>query len=419
MYPVWGGCMDDLKDVQCRQAKYEPGGKNKLTDGGGLYLHLMASGKYWRIRYEIGGKENTYSAGVYPAVSLTQAREVRAQVKALLRQGLDPNKHKQAQRLQTAEHQENTFEAVATRWYDQWKIGKASYSTVTKWTRLERDIFPWFGKLPIRDVTAPMIVTAVEAVNARGARDTAERIQSICSQVFRYAIAKRLAERNPAADIRTGDFLPDKVVQNRARVSAKELPELLRAIHGYRGERMTVIGLQLLCLTFVRTGDLVGAVWDEFDFDNATWTIPGGRLKKIKGRVMDDHVVPLSDQAMALFKQMQTINGHQPYVFYSTRSTSRRMSDGTMLQALYRMGYRGIMTGHGFRGLASTVMHEAGFQHEHIDAQLAHKKQDKVSAAYDHSKYLAQRIDLMAWWGNYVDNCTKDKIITLPRRATG
>ncbi len=404
-----------LTDTKARNAKWSGTTTqgDKLTDDGGLYLFVTpAGGKLWRMAYRFGGKQRVLAIGAYPEVTLSQARDLRDAAKAALSNGIDPSQQKRAQKLHAAAQADNTFAAVAASWYEQWKVGKAAQSIGTKWARLERDIFPMFGQLPVKAVTAPMIVAAVEAVNQRGARDTAERVRTICSQVFRHAIARGMADRNPANDVKTGDILPAVKVKNHARVNAKQLPGLLRDIHAYRGERMTVIGLQLLCLTFVRTGELVAARWDEIDIEGRRWEIPGSRMK------MDTpHIVPLCRQAVELFQQLHAMNGHQPHVFYSSRSKSRHMSKGTMLQALYSMGYQGTMTGHGFRGLASTIMHEAGFQHDHIEMQLSHQKRDKVSAAYDHSKYLQQRTELMDWWGNYVDNCTNDKVLTLPRRS--
>lgn len=402
-----------LTDTAARNAKWS--GKesgDKLPDGDGMYLLVKQAGKYWRMDFRHDGKRNTLALGVYPAVGLAEARRARDKARKLLEQGINPSLHRKAEKLQRAANQANSFQAVATQWLAHWSVGKEEHSVTTKLVRLERDIYPLFGALPIKEVTTPMIVSAVQAVMARGTRDTAERVLTACRQVFRYAIAHSMADRNPANDVKAGDILPAVKVKNHARVSAKQMPDLLRAIHGYGGERMTIVGLQLLCLTFVRTGELVGARWDELDLKAGRWEIPGERMKMEK-----PHIVPLCRQAVALFRHMQAMNGHHPHVFYSSRSKSRHMSDGTMLQALYRMGYKGIMTGHGFRGLASTIMHEAGFQHEHIEAQLSHQKRDKVSAAYDHSQYLKQRTAIMQWWGDYVQNCTEEKVIALPRRT--
>lgn len=404
-----------LTDTAVKNAKWsgKPAG-DKLADGGGMYLLVKAGGKYWRMDYRFAGKRKTLALGTYPTVSLAQARSAREEARQLLVQGIDPGLHRKSQKLQRSAIQENSFQAVAGHWYEQWRIGKAPSTALVKWSRLENDVFPSIGPLPIGDITPIMLVTIAKAVNARGARDVAERVLNVCSQVFRYAIAHGITNRNPAIEIRPADILPHRVVKNRARVSEAQLPDLLRAIYGYkgRGDWMTSYGLQLLALTFVRTSELVETPWREIDFKRARWVIPAERMK-----MPTPHIVPLSRQALALFEKLRAINGHREFVFYSTRSKSRHMSDGTMLQALYRMGYRGEMTGHGFRGIASTLLHENGFDHAHIELQLAHMERNKVSASYNHAKYLEPRASIMQWWGDYVENCTASNILPLPRRT--
>lgn len=408
-----------LTDTAVRNTKWSgrPSG-DKISDGGGLYLHVTETGKYWRMAYRFAGKQKTYAIGTYPAVSLSEARDRRKAAKELLAKEIDPNVHKRAQKLQQAGAADNSFRAVAKRWHEQWSVGKAESTAATKWKRLENDVFPLFGSLPIKDVTAPMIVAAVQAVAKRGARDVAERVLNLCSQVFRYGIAHSDAERNPAADIKPADILPAHTVKHHARVSESQLPQLLRDVYAYkgRGEWQTSYAMQLMCLTFVRTSELVGATWKEIDFDNARWVIPGSRMKKVQGRAMADHVVPLSPQAVVILRKLQEMHGSREQVFYSQRSASRNMSTGTILTALYRMGYQGVMTGHGFRGIASTLLHENGFPHELIELQLSHLEKNKVSAAYNSAKHLKKRAELMQWWSDYVTACTADNVVQLPRR---
>ena len=406
-----------LSDVTVKNSKHsgKPAG-DKLSDGGGMYLLVKAGGKYWRMDYRFAGKRKTLALGTYPSISLAQARSAREDARQLLAQGIDPSLHRKAQKLQRSATHENTFQSVTGQWHEQWKIGKAQSTANVKWHRLENDVFPSIGPLPINDVTPAMLVAITKAVNARGARDVAERVLNACSQVFRYAIAHGAASRNPAKEIQPSDILPDRAVKNHARVSEAQLPDLLRAIYDYkgRGDWMTSYGLQLLALTFVRTSELVETPWGEIDFEKARWVIPAERMK-----MPTPHIIPLSRQALAIFQRLREMNGHREYVFYSARSESRHMSKGTMLQALYRMGYRGEMTGHGFRGLASTLLHENGFNHEHIELQLAHMERNKVSASYNHAKYLEPRASIMQWWGDYVENCTADNILPLPRRSAG
>jgi integrase len=404
-----------LSEVAVKNSKHsgKPAG-DKLADGGGMYLLVKASGKYWRMDYRFAGKRKTLALGTYPPVLPAQARRAREEARQLLAQGIDPGLHRKAQKLQRHATHENTFQAVAGQWLEQWRVGKADSTAKVKWHRLANDVFPAIGPLPINDVTPAMLVAITKTVNARGARDVAERVLNACSQVFRYAIAHGIASRNPAIEIRPSDILPDRAVKNHARVSEAQLPDLLRAIYDYkgRGDWMTSYSLQLLALTFVRTSELVETPWGEIDFERARWVIPAERMK-----MPTPHIIPLSRQALAIFQKLREMNGHRKYVFYSTRSESRHMSKGTMLQALYRMGYRGEMTGHGFRGLASTLLHENGFDHEHIELQLAHMERNKVSASYKHAKYLEPRASIMQWWGDYVENCTADNILSLPRRS--
>lgn len=266
-----------LTDTAVKNAKHngKPAG-DKRHDTGGLYLLVKAAGRYWRMDYRFGGKRKTLALGIYPAVSFVQARKDRDKARQLLEQGIDPYLHRKAEKLlRTVEH-ENSFQVVAARWHEQWKVGKAETTAQTKWERLVRDVFPSIGQLPIDDVTPAMLVMIAKAVNSRGARDTAERVLNTCGQVFRYAVGHSIAQRNPAAEIRPADILPAHRVKNHARVSEAQLPDLLRAIYAYegRGEWQTSYALQLLCLTFVRTSELVQTPWSEIDFDKALWTIP-------------------------------------------------------------------------------------------------------------------------------------------------
>ena len=407
-----------LKDIQINNASWSGHPKgDRLSDEHNLYVLVTKNSKRWRFDYtRPNGKRNTLALGQYPAMGIAAAHNARDQARELLAQGIDPSLHRKAQKLQRSATHENTFQAVAGQWHEQWKFGKAESTAKVKWHRLANDVFPSIGPLPINDVTPAMLVAVTKAINARGARDVAERVLNACSQVFRYAIAHGIANRNPAVEIRPSDILPDRAVKNHARVSEAQLPDLLRAIYDYkgRGDWMTSYGLQLLALTFVRTSELVETPWGEIDFEKARWVIPAERMK-----MPTPHIIPLSRQALAIFQRLREMNGHREYVFYSARSESRHMSKGTMLQALYRMGYRGEMTGHGFRGLASTLLHENGFNHEHIELQLAHMERNKVSASYNHAKYLEPRASIMQWWGDYVENCTADNILPLPRRSAG
>ena len=402
-----------LTDTAAKNTRHsgKPAGE-KLYDTGGLYLLVKAAGRYWRMDYRFAGKRKTLALGIYPAVSLAQARKARDKARDLLAQSIDPSLHRRAEKLTAMAAHENSFEAVAMRWYEQWSVGKSPTTATIIMRRLKADVFPVIGPLPIANVTTPMLLGIVQAVARRGAIDTAARALNTCGQIFRYAIANGAAERNPAADVKPADVLPRRKVKHQSRISAKELPELLRAIQSYDGRDLTRYAMQLMTLTFVRTAELIGARWDEVNWDAARWEIPAERMK------MDSpHIVPLSRQAVGLLRQIHAITGRSEWLFPHDNNPRRHMSNNTILYALYRMGYRGRMTGHGFRGVASTILHEQGFDHAHIELQLAHMERNEVSAAYNHATYLKQRGQMMQWWSDYLENCTHSNVLSLPRRA--
>lgn len=252
--------------------------------------------------------------------------------------------------------------------------------------------------MPVADITTSAFRDAVKQIEARGACEIAKRVLQNCSQIMRYAVAHDLATRNPVADVWPADILNPRKRRNYPRVGEKELPELLRAIDGYVGGDHTRRALQLMALTFVRTTELIGARWSEFDMKAARWDIPASRMK-----MKTPHVVALSTQAIAVLEQLQGISFSRELVFPGDVNPQKSMSTNTILFALYRMGYRGRMTGHGFRGVASTILHEKGWPHEHIELQLAHQERDDTSAAYNHAMYLKARAKMMQTWGDYLD----------------
>ena len=410
-----GRATSKLSDSFLRTAKHS--GKTTRadthSDGGGLYfLVSTAGGKSWQFNYTYAGKQKTLRLGAYPALSAAQARKARDDAKALLVQGIDPNINKQARKLQQAAAQENSFQHIALQWLDKWKAGKATTSVRNTSNALQRDIFPVIGALPVTDITPPMIATIMQRVQERGAGELARRARVTCGQIFRYAISGGQCTYNPAASISPADILPERQTKNQPRITARELPDLLRAIHAYDGRELTRYALQLLALTFVRTGELIGARWDEIDFTAARWDIPAERMK-----MKSPHIVPLSRHAIEVLRQIHDITGSSQWVFPHDNNPRKCMSNNTMLYALYRMGYRGRMTGHGFRGVASTILHERGFNHAHIELQLAHMERDAISAAYNHATYLQQRTDMMQAWADYLDACTTERILHLPPKT--
>ena len=362
-----------LTDTEIRKAK--PTDKPlKLSDAKGLYLLVSPAGsKLWRWKYRVDGKEKTMALGSYPDMSLAQARMRHEDERRVLLAGIDPMAQRKADK-----HVESVMR------------------------RLKSDVFPAIGKRPIAEIEAPELVRMAKTIEARGALDIAKRALQTTSQVFRYAIAHGLATRNPAADIKPGDVLASRKKENYARLDAKELPELVRKIEGYQGTPTTRLAIKLMALTFVRTSELIGARWAEFDLTAARWDIPAERMK-----MKTPHVVPLSTQAVEVLRTLQLLTGERELLFPGERDHAKPMSNNTILMALARMGYKHRMTGHGFRGIASTLLHEMGFEHAHIETQLAHQERNAVSASYNHAKYLQQRGIMMQSWGDYLTNCTR------------
>ena len=361
-----------LTDAQCRNAKCPHGtARVRLADGHGMYLEVLPNGgKYWRLKYRILRKEKRLSFGVYPAISLAVARQERNEARWLLARGTDPSVDRQeAKAAESATG--SSFEAVARAWHAQWKAARTDHHADYVLRRLEADIFPELGIKPIADITAPHLVRAAKKIEARGALDIAKRALQTCGQVFRYAVAHGFIDRNPTSDIKPADVLTSRTPTNYARLDTKELPELLRKMAVYGGSPHTRSALQLIALTFVRTSELVEAPWDEFDLDAAEWRIPAHRMK-----MRTPHVVPLSRQAVDALRCLQELRSLSLLVFPGERDHERPMSNNTILKALDRMGYKSRMTGHGFRGVASTVLHEHGFDHALIELQLAHQERN-------------------------------------------
>ena len=387
-----------LTDTRVKSAKPKDTAY-KLSDERGLHLLVYPnSSKLWQLRYRYEGKEKTASLGKYPDVTLAQAREKRDKMRQQLANAIDPVEAQRAVKEAKKVAQAHSFEAVARTWYTSWSSTKSPRHAVYVLRRLEADIFPVIGLRPVSELQAPELVAMLKTIEKRGALDIAKRAHQTTGLILRYAIAHGVAQRNPAADIKPSDILASSAKSNYARIDAKELPDLLRKIEGYQGTPVTRLAIKLMALTFVRTGELIGARWDEFDFTAAEWRIPAQRMK-----MRTPHIVPLSKQAIALLQVLHGVTGHRTLLFPGERDHSKPISNNTILKALERMGYKGRMTGHGFRGLASTVLHEHGFEHMHIELQLAHQERDRVSASYNHALYLKPRAKMMQWWSNHLE----------------
>ena len=354
--------------------------------------------KYWRLDYILHSKRKTFAIGTCPEISLKKARESRRDAKALIADNIDPVQFRKASKGHKAQAAANTFEAVSNEWFAlQYQAWTAGHSCTVK-SRLKRDIIPWLGSRPIKEITAPEILTVLRRIESRGAGETAHRCKTIVSQVFRYGIATGAAERDPAADLR-GALAPTRSKKMAAITDPVKAGELMRAIRGYQGDIITRCALRLSALTFCRPGEIRHAEWKEINWIKKEWQIPAAKMKMRR-----DHTVPLSDQALEVLRELYPLTGHGKYVFPSLRTDSRPMSNNTVLAALRRMGFtKEDMTPHGFRSMASTLLHENGWEHEVIELQLAHSRRDKVAAAYDRSRRLPERTEMMQAWADYLD----------------
>lgn len=382
-----------LTDTAIRNAKAKDK-PYKLADEKGLYLLINQAGKYWRLDYRFEGKRKTLALGVYPDVSLKDARERRDEARKQIAAGIDPS----AQRKATKTAQADTFEALAREWFEKFAPSWVDSHSEKIIRRLERDIFPWLGSRPVRELAAPELLNALRRIEERGAIETAHRAHQNCGQIFRYAIATGRADRDIAADLR-GALPPVKERHHASIIEPKAIGELLRAIESYQGSFVTQCALKLAPLVFVRPGELRKAEWAEFDLNGAEWRIPGDKMK-----MGETHIVPLSGQAVEILRELHPLTGSGRYVFPSVRTDTRPMSENTVLGALRRLGYgTDEMTGHGFRSMASTLLNEQGWHRDAIERQLAHAERNAVRAAYNYAEHLPERRRMMQAWGDYLD----------------
>ncbi|MGH1375237.1 MAG: tyrosine-type recombinase/integrase [Alphaproteobacteria bacterium] len=389
-----------LTDIKCKSAK--PTEKPyKLFDGQGLYLDVRANGsKYWRLKYRINNKEKLLALGVYPEISLADAREKRREARKMIDGGIDPSQDRKKKKILSLENAENTFEVIAREWHENNKSKWSERYAEGIMTRLETYIFPEIGSYPITEIEPPVLLQTIRKIENRPAIEIAKRQLQKCGEVFRYAIATGKAVRDPSSDIK-GALKPQKK-GHYAALDVKDLPEFLHVLerNDARLYRNTMNAIKLLMLTFVRTSELINASWDEIDFERKEWVIPADRMKMGK-----EHIVPLSNQVIAILKDQKEIAGHWPLVFPSSVRPKQSISNNTILGALKRMGYQGRMTGHGFRALAmSTIKQELGYRHEVVDRQLAHTPKNKIDKAYDRALFLKERAKMMQEWADYLDN---------------
>lgn len=385
---------DKLTDTAVRNAKAGPKPR-KMADGSGLYLIVTpAGGRWWRLKYRFEGKEKLLSLGTYPDVSLKQARQRRDEARKLLTQGVDPSALRKAEKLAPSD----TFEALAREWLATREKTWTPRHTEGVVARLERHVFPFIGSKPIREIAAPDLLAVIRRIEAQGIAETARRALQVAGQIFRYAVATGRADRDPSGDLR-GTLAPKVERHFSALVDPQAVGGLMRAIEAYEGHFVTRCALRLAPLVFVRPGELRQAEWSEFDLENAEWRIPAAKMK-----MKEQHIVPLSRQAVEVLGELQALTGDGRHVFPSARTKDRAMSENAVLAALRRMGFtKAEMTGHGFRSTASTILHEQGWPSDVIERQLAHAERNKVKASYNHAQHLPERRKMMQWWADYLD----------------
>lgn len=397
-----------LTDLQIRNAKRKAK-PYKLADGGGLYLEVMPSGsKLWRLKYrQADGRENRLSFGAYPEVGLADARDQRLEARKHLTKGDDPGRVRDARSKLAKAAAGNTFELVAREWHrtniETWQPQTAENIL----HRFETDIFPAIGREPIADVDRKDLLAALRAIEKRGAREVARRLRADCARIFQFAIESGYAERDPSTGL--SKVLLPREDRHFATISAEELPVFLSALSANEACMgiSTRIAMRLMLLVFVRTSELIETPWSEIDFEKNEWIIPWQRMKRGKRKVKPDkrdHNTCVPRQGMDLLRRLRAETGGGVLLFPNMRDYKRPMSNMALLKALERMGYKGDMTGHGFRALAmSTLKEKLGYRHEVVDRQLAHAPKDKLESAYDRAQYLDERRAMMQAWADYLD----------------
>ena len=403
-----------LTDTAVRRAKAAALPHN-LHDTGGLYLTVAPTGaKWWRLKYRFAGKERRIGLGVYPEVTLAEARKRRDDARAMVRDGKDPSTERQAERQKAAIAAGNTFGAVADEWLAEQmpRLAKVSHDK-NAWLldQVRRDL----GPRPVTTINAPDILAALDKIKARGRHETARRAKQCVGQVFAYAIEKHRAERNPVTELRRSVGGPSPKPR-AALIKPDDVGGLLRAIEHYQGQPTTLAALRIAPLVFVRPGELRHAEWTELDLDAADWRIPAHKMK-----MREEHIVPLAKQAVAMLRALHPLTGHSRYCFPSIRTGDRPMSENTVNAALRALGYdKDTMTGHGFRALASTRLNEMGWAPDVIERQLAHAERNKVRAAYNRASYMTERVKMMQVWADYLDTLkdSSGKVVTMRKART-
>jgi integrase len=382
-----------LTDAQVRKIK-PLDKKKRYSDEKGLYLEVTPSGgRFWRLKYRFNGRESTLTIGSYPEISLAQARRARDEARIQLYNNIDPNTVKN-QRLQQMD-ESTLFKSLAMEWMEDRKAVIKETTYLRDLSVFEKDLFPALGDMPIDQIKGKDVLACAKKIEERGAQEMAKRSIPLAGRIFRFAIRKGLIENDPTPHLH--EALKPRKVKHMARLDISEFPPFLERMDRYHGNPMIKTAIQLMTLTFVRTAELRMMEWDEINFETKLWRIPAEKMK-----MAQPHIVPLSRQALQLIEGLRPLTGNKQYVFYN-HSIAKPMSSNALLCVIRTMGYNGKMTGHGFRGLASTTLHEQGYMHDAIEIQLAHRVGNAVSQAYNHAQHLEYRVKMMQEWSDFID----------------
>ncbi|GAB2467379.1 tyrosine-type recombinase/integrase [Comamonas humi] len=395
-----------LSDTFVKQTKHSgrPTG-DKHSDGGGLYLHVMAAGKYWRMAYRFGGRQKTLALGVYPAVSLAQARKRREEARAWLAEGVDPSEAKKAREAEVMASTANTVQAVGDAWLKTKKGGWSDSHYKRESRNLSKDLYPFIGSRPIGSIEPPELLKVIRKVEERGALDVAHRVLLTARGVWQYAVAEGHAQRDITQDIKKA--LQTHTKQNYPAITnPAKLGELLRACDGYKGGPVVRAALAIVPVLFQRPGNIRAMRWADIDLENGMWAIPSADMKRTKAQKLNgaEHLVPLPRQVVAVLRELQPLTGHREYVFPGLRDPKTPMSEAAVSAALNAMGYRGIQTWHGYRATGRTMIREQlRYPKDVIEYQLAHRGQITHGGAYDRAEYLEERRAMLQAWADYLD----------------
>lgn len=383
----------NARQVETAKPKEKP---YKMADGGGLYLLVKTNGsRYWRLKYRIDGKEKLLALGVYPDVSLADARAKRDEARKGIAGGIDPLEVKKEQKVEREAQVKNTFQQIALEWHSmkvkKWSAGYASDILEA----FNKDVFPFIGQRPVADIKPLELLNVLKKMEDRGATEKAKKVRQRCGEVFRYAIVTGRAEYNPAPDLTSA--MQGHESTHYPFLTTEELPAFFKALAGYSGSELMVLAARLLIITGLRTGELRGALWSEIDTKKALWEISAERMKMRR-----PHIIPLSTQALAIIEQIRAMTGQFPLLFPGRNDPSKTMSEASINQIFKRIGYTGRVTGHGFRHTMSTVLHEQGYNTAWIETQLAHVDKNAIRGTYNHAQYLDGRREMLQWYADYM-----------------